>query len=101
MARFMIANAARPIAAAEVAASAGLHPNYAMTLFRQALGMTIGDYLLRQRLQRAQALLAGTREDVASVAFASGFGSMSRFHEAFARHFGTSPRRFRALHRRV
>lgn len=99
MARFMTANAARPIGAAEVAASAGLHPNYAMTLFRQALGMTIGDYLLRQRLQRAQALLAGTREDVASVAFASGFGSVSRFHEAFARHLGTSPRRFRALHR--
>ncbi len=98
MARFIIAHAARPIGVADVAASAGLHPNYAMTLFRQAMAMTIGDFLLRQRLQRAQALLTGTHEDVASVAYAAGFGSLSRFHQAFARQFGTSPRRFRAQH---
>lgn len=95
MARFMSEHATESLTVAEVAGHARLHPNYAMTVFRSAVGMTIGAYLLRQRLHLAQTLLATTRDDVASVAFACGFGSLSRFHAAFTRHFETSPGRFR------
>ncbi len=96
MARFMTEHAAKPIDVADVARKTGLHPNYAMTLFRSSFGLTIGAYLLRQRLHRAEALLAATDAPVSAVAFESGFGSVSRFHAAFRDYFGISPRRFRA-----
>jgi AraC-like DNA-binding protein len=83
-----------------VARAVGLHPNYAMTLFRQQLGLTIGAFLTRQRLYRAQQRLLMTGSDIASVAFDCGFGSVSRFHEAFRAHFGMSPGRLRASFRR-
>lgn len=95
MARFMTEHADQPIEVAEIARRSGLHPNYAMTVFRRSFGVTIGAYLTRQRLHRAQALLAGTEEPVSAVAFAAGFGSVSRFHAAFRDYFGVSPRRLR------
>lgn len=95
MARFMAARAGEPLGVEDVARAVGLHPNYAMTLFRQVVGMTIGAYLTRQRLYAAQQRLLATRQDVASIAFESGFGSVSRFYAAFRREFGVAPHRFR------
>jgi len=36
---------------------------------------------------------------VAEIGFAAGFGSLSRFYEAFAGKFGLSPGRYRRRHR--
>jgi AraC-like DNA-binding protein len=95
MVRFMVAHAAEPIGAEAVARAAGLHPNYAMTVFRQALGCSIGAYLTRHRLYLAQQKLAAGRAGITDIAFDCGFGSVSRFYEAFGRQFGVSPHRFR------
>ena len=95
MAQFLTSNATGPVTAAAVGAVVGLHPNYAMTLFKGALGMTLGEYLTRYRLYLAQSMLLAGGRDVTSIAFDSGFGSVSRFHEAFRRRFGISPHRFR------
>lgn len=95
MARFMAAKAAQSIGVDDVARAVGLHPNYAMAVFRRALGMTIGGYLTRQRLHIAQQLLVATRTDITSIAFDCGFGSISRFYEAFGQHFGQPPHRYR------
>ena len=87
------------VSIAEVAAAVGLHPNYAMTLFRRTVGLTLHDYLTRHRLDTAQSLLLSSNQDVTAVAFAAGFGSLSRFYEAFTKRFGMSPARYRKLHR--
>jgi transcriptional regulator GlxA family with amidase domain len=47
----------------------------------------------------AQALLLSTDTDIVTVAFEAGFGSVSRFYEAFGRHFAMPPRQFRILYR--
>ncbi len=95
MTRFIADRSAERVRVTDVARAAGLHPNYAMTLFRGAVGLTITDYLTRNRLDAAQMLLACSDDDVACVAFACGFGSLSRFYDAFKARFGTSPRAFR------
>lgn len=99
MAGFIAAHATEPISVADVAASVRLHPNYAMSIFRDSLGMTIGTYITRQRLYVAQALLLSTDIGIVSIAFEAGFGSVSRFYEAFGRHFATPPRQFRIAYR--
>ncbi len=95
MAQYLTARAAGPVRVAAVADAVGLHPNYAMSLFKGALGMTLGEYLTRYRLYLAQSMLLAGDRAVSSIAFDAGFGSVSRFHDAFRRHFGTSPHRFR------
>ena len=83
MARFVAENHDRPLNLEGVAHHVGLHPNYAMTLFKRHYGMTLGAYLTRLRVCQAQYLLISTDWEASRIAFESGFGSISRFYEAF------------------
>jgi AraC-like DNA-binding protein len=100
MARFISDNAEIGITASDVAEAVALHPKYAMSLFRMSLGMTITQYLVRRRLVTAQKLLVSSEKSAAAVAYESGFGSVSRFYDAFRRQIGISPREFRSLYLR-
>jgi AraC-like DNA-binding protein len=80
---------------AACAEAAGLHPNYAMTLFRRATGATIWQYLTRLRLAHAQRLLLTSEREVLDIALDAGFGSQARFYVAFKKAFGTTPAAFR------
>jgi AraC-like DNA-binding protein len=73
----------------------GLHPNYAMSLFRRTFGATLLEYLTQLRISHAQRLLATTDDKVLDVALSSGFGSLSRFNDAFVRRCGLSPSAYR------
>jgi transcriptional regulator GlxA family with amidase domain len=70
-----------------------------MALFKKALGLTLIDCVTQHRVSHAQRLLATTDEKIIEVGLKSGFASMSRFHEAFKRACGRSPRDYRARHR--
>jgi AraC-like DNA-binding protein len=83
---------------AEIGKEVGLHPNYAMGLFKKAFGTTLIDYLTHHRVSHAQRLLATTDEKIVDVAFSSGFNSISRFNEAFRRSCGCTPRDYRIQH---
>ena len=95
MADFIAKNFRESIGVAEIAAVAQLHPNYAMTLFRRHTGMTLAQYLTLQRVACAQRRLATSQDAISVIALDSGFGSLSRFYEAFQQQTGNSPRRFR------
>jgi AraC-like DNA-binding protein len=82
----------------DISEQVGLHPNYAMNLFKKAFGTTLIDYLTHHRVSHAQRLLATTDDKIVDVAFSSGFNSISRFNEAFRRACGCSPREYRFNH---
>jgi len=83
------------LSAAEIAAAAQLHPNYAMNLFKKTFGMSMLDYLTQQRLFHARRLLATTDDKIADIALASGFGSLNRFYTIFQKTNECSPRQYR------
>jgi AraC family transcriptional regulator, melibiose operon regulatory protein len=95
MARFIAEKATENISIEDVAAEANLHPNYAMTVFKRHVGLTINQSIIRHRLDTAQSMLIGSDIPVATIAFDCGFGSLSRFYEAFNQRFHTSPSAFR------
>ena len=95
LARYAAAHATEPLRLGEIAASAGLHVNYASTLFREVFGMSLGEYLLQHRLARAQCLLLTTSRPVLEIALESGFGSVSRFYAAFGKACGVTPLAYR------
>jgi AraC family transcriptional regulator, melibiose operon regulatory protein len=95
MAQFIGEHALDHINAEDVAEAVGLHPNYAMTLYKRATGQTIKQSITRHRLDTAQSMLIASDLPVASVAFDCGFGSLSSFYAAFEQRFRTSPAAFR------
>jgi AraC-like DNA-binding protein len=87
-----------PLTVEDIGKAVGLHPNYAMSLFKKAFGTTLIDYLTHHRISHARRLLATTNEKIVDVAFSSGFNSISRFNETFRRACGCSPREYRSQH---
>ncbi len=101
MARFIGEHALEDISAGDVAKAANLHPNYAMTLYRRAVGLTIKQSITRHRLDTAQSMLIASDLPVASIAFDCGFGSLSSFYAAFEQRFHKSPAAFRQTYNRI
>lgn len=95
MAQHIVAHYHTALTVEEVAAAVGLHPNYAMTCFKQTFGMTIWEYTLQYRVAQAQRLLVTTDASVLDVAMQSGFGSLSSFYAAFQRLTGRTPKEVR------
>lgn len=95
MLSFIAQNFTEQITVEHIGKSAGLHPNYAMSLFRKTIGTTLVHYVTRLRVSRAQQLLATTNAKVVDVALNSGFNSLSRFNDVFKRASGRSPREYR------
>jgi AraC-like DNA-binding protein len=99
MACFIAQHYQEPISVDDIAGPVRLHPNYAMNLFKRVFATTMTQYLTQHRISHAQRLLATTDQKVLNVALSSGFGSTSRFNDAFRRACGCSPRHYRADHR--
>lgn len=99
MALFIAQHYTEKISAEQISKAAGLHPNYAMGVFKKALGITLIECLTQHRVFHAQRLLATTNDKIIEVGLDSGFTSLSRFHEAFKRLCGCSPKEYRKRHR--
>jgi AraC family transcriptional regulator len=67
-------------------------------LFHQATGESPHQFVLHQRIARAQRLLLETDVSLAHVALESGFANQSHLTQGFKRHFGLTPRLYRQRH---
>jgi AraC-like DNA-binding protein len=99
MAGFVAQRYREPIGLDEIAASVGLHPDYAATLFRKTFGVTPTRFVLQHRTMHAQRALVTSDAKILKIALDAGFGSLSRFNAAFKSFCGCSPREYRAIHR--
>jgi len=98
MACFVAKNYTERLTAEQISAAVGLHPNYAMSVFKKAMGMTLIDCVTQHRVSHAQRLLATTDMKIIDVGLSSGFFSLSRFYEAFHKWCGCSPKDYRRNH---
>lgn len=96
MVHFVAQHYTNPLRVADIAASVGLHPNYAMNLFRKTMGTSLVDYATQHRISHAQRLLLTSDAKILDIALESGFGSLSRFYAAFGEACGMSPKEYRA-----
>jgi transcriptional regulator GlxA family with amidase domain len=67
--------------------------------FRQVTGMTVGDWLLAERLALCQQLLESTALSIDAIADHAGFGSPVSLRHHFRRRFGISPSDWRTTFR--
>jgi AraC-like DNA-binding protein len=81
-----------------VADAVELNPDYVGRRFKEVMGLSVGDYLLKKRLERAVKLLQETHDGVAGVAEACGFSSLRNFLRQFKAQLGLTPSEVRKRH---
>ena len=71
-----------------------LHPNYLHRIFRAEMHCTIGEYLLRYRMEQARKLLVSSDITVAAAGRACGVPNEQQFSKLFKKVYGQSPRAY-------
>jgi len=74
---------------------ANLSVCYFVRAFKQSVGVTPHDYLIRRRVERTMELLSGTDMPLSEIALAAGFADQSHCARRFREHVGMSPRDYR------
>jgi AraC family transcriptional regulator, arabinose operon regulatory protein len=79
-----------------LAREVALSPSRLSHLFKQEVGDSVMGTVIRLRLSQAARLLEHTVDDIGAIAREVGFESPYYFSRQFRRHFGMSPRQYRA-----
>jgi AraC family transcriptional regulator len=79
----------------EMAQSVGLSTAHFARMFRKSTGQTPHQFVLRQRLERAKAMLRAPHARVLDVAVACGFKTQQHFAQVFRGVWGVSPTEYR------
>jgi AraC family transcriptional regulator len=91
------ANLDQSLSLNELAGVAGFSPFHFHRIFKSLAGETLGEYILRARLEKSANLLFSRPEDtIINILIACGFSSPAVFSRSFRAHFRVSPSQFRS-----
>jgi AraC-like DNA-binding protein len=90
---YIAAHLNEDISIGTLSALTAYHPHYFIKLFKQDMGMSPHQYILRMRLQEAARMLRAGRT-VSEAAASVGYADTSSFARAFKSHYGVQPGRF-------
>jgi two-component system response regulator YesN len=93
-------NYREPITLNDVAKAAHLSVSRLSHVFKEQTGLTIVDYLTKERIEYAKELLISTNKNCTEICFDSGYNNQSYFTRTFKEVVGTTPRNFRDMNRR-
>ncbi|MFZ4451581.1 helix-turn-helix domain-containing protein [Salibacterium aidingense] len=79
----------------ELASEACLSPVYFSKKFKQTVGITVSDFLVKKRLLKAKELLKESDDSIQSIAERSGYQSMPHFYRSFKKEVGQTPSKYR------
>ncbi|NVJ98555.1 MAG: methylphosphotriester-DNA--protein-cysteine methyltransferase family protein [Alphaproteobacteria bacterium] len=94
----LLAQGEGPESLSELADKLGVTDRHLRRLFNQHLGKAPMAVKQENRLGLATTLLKDPEASVPDVAYASGFGSLRRFNDAFKKEFGLTPTEWRDNH---
>lgn len=90
-------NIEKDLSVAEMAQVVGMSQYYFSKLFKMSTGTTPHQYVMRQRVERAQELLREGNAALVEVATHVGFETQSHFTSVFRRLVGITPKKFREM----
>ena len=96
---YVMAHLSERILVADLAGQASLSPNRFALSYSAQIGQSPHQFVLALRLEHAAEMLRLSTVSLAEVAHACGFANQQHLSNAMRRHLGTTPSRYRALHR--
>ncbi len=66
--------------------------------FKEEIGLTLTDYILKEKTEEAKRLLRYTNKPIPSISAYLGFSSQSHFSRVFKKYSGKTPNEYRELH---
>ncbi len=94
--QYLVGNLAKAHSLAGIAREIGTHEKTLSRAFRAHAGMSVFEFVRRERLRVARRLLADTPLTVTAIAEEVGFSSAANFGTAFREQTGMTPTAFRA-----
>ena len=88
---------AQDMSLAELAAVAGMSASHLKTVFREAVGLPVHQYVIRRRIERARALLGEGKLSISQIACETGFAHQSHLARHMRRVLGVSPKALREM----
>lgn len=73
----------------------GFSASYSRKIFKDNQGISISDYILKQRIECSKSILADSKKSVNEIIDASGFQTKSNFYTVFKKETGMTPNQYR------
>lgn len=89
------ANLEDELSLGRVARVVNVSAGYFSELFHKTTGLTFTEYVARVRVEKVKSLLENPRLQITTIAYDTGFKSLSQFNRVFKRVSGVSPREYR------
>ncbi|WP_127579105.1 AraC family transcriptional regulator [Paenibacillus koleovorans] len=87
-------NLHRPIRIEELADVAGMSEKYFIRYFKQALGVTPGQFIYQLRMNRAREMIYSGRYSIQQISALLGYPDPYSFSKAFKKHYKVPPSKF-------
>ena len=97
---YIYKNVREPILLEEIATAVSLSPCYLSRLFLKETGVSIKDYILDRKIEKAQNLLKYSEYSSAEIAQFLSFSSQSHFISTFRRLTGMTPKKYKEQYTR-
>ena len=91
----------RRITVEELAEHTDLSPSYLSRLFKKELNISVSDYILEMKIEKAQHLLKYSDYSLVEIANYLAFSSQSHFIQTFKKLIGVTPKKYRDHYYRV
>lgn len=92
---FCSCNYARSISLDEIASYVGMNKSAFCTFMRRHAGKSFSEYINCYRLEKAFERLKHTDDDIAAIAYDTGFANVTYFNRLFKSKYGCTPRNVR------
>lgn len=93
---WILAHLDKPLSIETLAERAGMSVRHFNRLFKHELGLPPAHYVAQARCERAATLLLDSDLPLKTIAFRCGFASDEQMRKVFVRHYGLTPRDYRA-----
>jgi two-component system, response regulator YesN len=91
-------NYAQTIGLDEIAGNFHISPAYLSSLFSKNTGVTLFEYIITMRMEKAKELLRTTNNKISDICQQVGYENQRYFNQVFKKNIGTTPGNYRAKH---
>ncbi|MFC4323005.1 helix-turn-helix domain-containing protein [Litchfieldia salsa] len=92
---YIFKNLYEEITLGQLAYLVNMHPNYLSTLFKKEVGISITEYILKQKVEEAKKLLTYSNYPLSEIYSWLNFHDQSHFTKVFKRYTGTTPKKYK------